>query len=164
MTPFHHSMALERKKAWGIWLRYPEVIDTFLKISSFHFEMTCDEFAVLERLIILVHDKKCISIEVKTARRLLFAKTARQIDHIPPTKEALLQHCRRAVYQGGHTWNQADNPIPNLPSPSNWSWQQGNGQWKPLWTILPEASFTCQELKCQCKKDCKTKRCKCKNA
>lgn len=140
------------------------MIDTFLKISSFHFEMTCDEFAVLERLIILVHDKKSISLEVKTARRLLFAKTARQIDHIPPTKEALLQHCRRAVYQGGHTWNQADNPIPNLPSPSNWSWQQGNGQWKPLWTILPEASFTCQELKCQCKKDCKTKRCKCKNA
>ncbi len=53
-----------------------------------------------------------------------------------------------------------------LPSPSEWGWQKedNDGQWTPLWTILPEASKGCRELiKCGCKKQC-CGRCQCRKA
>lgn len=113
----------------------------------------------------LFYDKTSNCLDVNSARKHLFTKTGRQIDHIPPTSEALLQHCKRAIYQGGHVWSQADNPNPTLPSPSEWGWEFLDGKWQPLWTILPEASKTCQELlKCACNTGCKSKRCKCYKA
>ncbi|KAK7113984.1 hypothetical protein V1264_000124 [Littorina saxatilis] len=116
----------------------------------------------LERFVVLLYDKTSNCVDVNNARKHLFTKTGRQIDHIPPSKEALIQHCKRAVYQGAHIWSQASNPTPPLPDPSDWEWQFVKGNWHPLWTTLPQASETCQELlKCGCKTGCSSKRCKC---
>ncbi|KAK7495213.1 hypothetical protein BaRGS_00013623, partial [Batillaria attramentaria] len=113
----------------------------------------------------LFYDRTSNCLDVNSARKQLFTKVGRQIDNIPPTSEALLQHCKRAVYQGGHIQGQADIPAPDLPDPSDWGWQSAVGKWQPFWTVLPEASHTCQELlKCGCKKGCKSRRCKCYKA
>ena len=100
-------------------------------------------------------------LDVNSARLNLFTKRTRQIDNIPPTSAALLQHVKRAVYQAGHIWGQSSVASPILPSPSDWGWQNPLGQWEPYWTHLPEAALACRELiKCACLKGCKT-RCGC---
>ena len=99
------------------------------------------------------------------ARQQLFTRKSRSIDNIPPTEAALMQHLKRAVYQGSHVWGQAFVSSPELPSPSQWGWTKNTeGQWEPLWTTLSEASQSCHELlKCGCIKGCKGL-CKCYKA
>ena len=83
---------------------------------------------------------------VNSVRGHLFAKVGHQIDNIPPTSEALLQHTWRAVYQGGYIWGQAEVSVPKLPNPADWGWQFVNSAWKPFWSALDEASKTCRQL------------------
>ena len=49
----------------------------------------------------------------------------------------------------------------DIPSPTEWGWEQSENGWIPKWTDLPEASVACQELiRCGCKKSCQGL-CKC---
>jgi hypothetical protein len=173
--PVFHSMTgcdtvssfsgIGKKKAWDVWLAFEELTLTFLKLSTPPFNLTTADRAVLERFCVLLYDRSSNCLDVNSARRHHFAKTGRQIDHIPPTSEALLQHCKRAVYQGGHVWGQAHMAAPTLPDPSEWGWQFVDKKWQPFWTSFPQASSMCRELlKCACKKGCRSKRCKCLKA
>lgn len=154
-----------KKKAWDMWQLFGEVTETFLKLSTPPFELTAIDRAVLERYVVLLYDKTSNCLDVNSARRHLFSQKRRQIENIPPTSEALLQHMKRAIYQGGFIWSQMGQPTPTLPDPAEWGWQFDTGKWKPFWTSLPEASSMCRELlKCGCKKSCRTKRCKCHKA
>ena len=75
------------------------------------------------------------------ARKELFTKKGRPIENIPPTKGALIQHIKRAVLQGGHSWGNLSQTSLELPSPEEWGWRKDNdGSWTPLWTQLPDAS------------------------
>ena len=47
-----------------------------------------------------------IIIIIDDARCELFTMRGRAMDALPPTKAALMQHIRRAVYQGGHCWGK----------------------------------------------------------
>lgn len=120
---------------------------------------------VLERFVVLLYDRTSEESEVDVAKKQLFCTKNRSIDAIPPTSAALLQHTKRAIYQGGYIWGQADNQIPELPSPKNWRWKHSEMQgWRPFWTVLPPAADGCGELlRCSCKKGCKGQ-CKCKKA
>jgi hypothetical protein len=143
-----------KKKAWDVWHIFEDVTRDFLSQSAPPCELTTTDRAVLERFVVLLYDKTSNYLDVNSTRRHLFSKKRRQIDHIPPTSEALLQHMRRAIYQGGYIWSQqADNPTPTLPNPTQWGWQFDAGKWEPFWTSLPEVSSMCRELpKCSCKK------------
>ena len=57
------------------------------------------------------------------------------MDAIPPTRAAIVQLAKRAVYQGGHCWGKAVQVSLDLPSPGDWGWTDPNS-WKPLWTTL----------------------------
>ena len=102
---------------------------------------------------------------VNDARKVLFTKKGRELDQIPPTKAALVQYVRRAVYQAAYCWGQMLVSAPQMPSPSGWGWQSSNtGGWEPMWTTLPEATAACQELlRCGCTKGC-GEHCKCLKA
>lgn len=104
---------------------------------------------------------------VNAARKDLFTRKGRDIESIPPTADALLQHAKRATFQAGHCWGKCLEVSPQLPPPSKWGWERGPTQtWEPLWTTIPQASQSCQELlKCGCKseKGC-TGWCKCVRA
>jgi len=39
---------------------------------------------------------------VDAGRRYFFSKKSREIENIPPTAAALLQHMKRAAFQAGH--------------------------------------------------------------
>ena len=118
---------------------------------------------LLERFVVLLYCRTSEDFSVNAARKDLFTKKGRSIDSIPPTQASLIQHTKRTTYQGGFSWGHTTNSNPYLPSPCDWGWaKDGNQQWQPHWTDLPEAAKSCRELLyCQCKKGC-SGNCKCK--
>ena len=102
---------------------------------------------------------------VNAARKRLFT-SGRQIQNIPPTRDALVQHIKRAIFQAAYIWGEMFVRMPEMPSPANWGWQRNSdsGPWSPLWITLSEAAKACRELlKCQCKNlKCVSGRCTCK--
>jgi hypothetical protein len=86
---------------------------------------------------------------------MLFSKSTRSLENIPPSRDALQEHTKRAVFQAGYVWAQATVRRPEVPSPEDWGWERGENGWTPTWTTLPEASKVCKELvRCGCKKSC----------
>lgn len=83
-------------------------------------------------------------------------RKGRDIDHIPPTADSLPQHAKRAALLAGHFWGKCLEVSPQLPFPSESGWVRGPTQgWEPLWTTIPQASESCQELlkcggRCKC--------------
>ncbi|KAK3857509.1 hypothetical protein Pcinc_036238 [Petrolisthes cinctipes] len=118
----------------------------------------------IERFVVLLYDRTSPCMDVNEARKKLFAKR-NSVQRIPPTYDALEQHMKRSVFQGGYVWGQVLVLQPLLPSPTSWGWRQTeDGSYEPLWTTLPEALKICFELVlCGCKKGCR-KCCKCKKA
>lgn len=159
VSSFHN---IGKKKAWHVWEIFPDVTDCFLRLAAAPRSITDVNMALIERFVVLMYDRTSNDFDVNSARQQLFTKTGRQMENIPPTSAALLQHVKRAVYQGGHVWGQASLPSPPLPNPSDWGWTATNdGQWKPYWSHLPSASEVCRELiKCACRKGC-GKKCSC---
>ena len=152
-----------KKGAWDTWKTFEDVTSTFLSLSTAPADLADKHVAVLERYTILMYDRTSTLVEIDEVRQELFTKKGRTMDTIPPTKAALVQHIRRAVYQGVHCWGRATEAAPDLPSPKDWGWCDAPN-WKPLWTTLPEASASSRELlRCGCKQGC-TGRCTCKKA
>ena len=107
----------------------------------------------MERFVILMYDETSRYTDIDKARRKMFAKRLKA-EQIPPTFDALEQHLRRAIYQGGYVWVQALLLQPVLPSPTGWGWTNNdNGVYVPKWTTLPLAAEACYKLLCcGCKK------------
>ena len=100
------------------------------------------------RFVVLLYDKTSTGSEVNNMVRFdLFARKGRDVNNIPQTKGALLQHARRAAYQAGHCWSQTIEPQIELPRPAGWGWVgTDGGKWGVVWSNLPEASKVCREL------------------
>ena len=81
-----------KKSAWKTWEVFPDATDVFTRLSKRH-----DTFAV------------------DNARLERFAKNQRSYDAIPPTFDALMEHTKRAVYQGGLVWGQTLECFQCLP-------------------------------------------------
>ena len=152
-----------KKSAWDTWKVYDEITATFLALSAGPSNITDEEVARLERFTILLYDRTSHLTSIDEARKHLFTKKGRTMDALPPSRAALIQHIKRAVYQGGHCWGKMLQVSIQLPSPGDWGWTD-SANWKPLWTTLPEASISSRELlRCGCKKGCRGQ-CKCKKA
>ena len=63
-------------------------------------DVTSEDLAV-ERYVVLLYDKTTSLSDVNEARRHLFTKKACLSENLPPTKDALRQHTKRAIFQGG---------------------------------------------------------------
>ena len=89
-----------KKSAWTAWSSCPELTTAFHCIfedpQSF---TTQDVFEKIERYVVLLFDKTSNMKSVDECRRKLFSQRA-SLENIPPTKAALLEHTRRAVFQG----------------------------------------------------------------
>ena len=149
--------------AWETWNAYPEATAVFSQLSSTPILDDVDKHMdIIERFTILMYNKSSELNDVNSARRKFFTQ-GRQIKNIPPTRAALLQHTRRAAYQGGHVWAPSNliKAMTDEISPEGWGWKKLDSIWHPVWTSLPQASKACRELiKCGCKR-CKSSTCKC---
>ena len=154
-----------KNTAWNTWVVYDEVTPAFVALgSSPTVEMVMESMPLIEQFVVLMYDKVSLCIGVDQAREDLFSRKAKQIELIPPTSAALLEHTKRAVHQAGYCWRQSLVSDQQLPSPTDWGWKKPlTNTWVPLWTQLPEASRACHQLtKCGCQptKGCRG-RCKC---
>ena len=152
-----------KKTAWDVWKAYDEVTTAFIAASAGPEQVSDEIIAVLERFTILLYDRTSSKLNINDARQELFTKKGRGMDAIPPTKDALIHHIKRAVYQGGYCWGRSLEAAHELPSPADWGWTNPN-EWRPLWTTLPQASQSSRELLCcGCRKGCRGN-CKCTKA
>ena len=154
--------------AWETWKASDDVTDitaTFGALANFPNHSDIDKFMDnLERFVVLMYDRTSSQEHVNEARKHLFAKKGRSIENIPPTREALRQHVKRASYQAGFCWAQMMVCTPEFPSPSDWGWVHSENGWDTCWTTLSEATVACRQLlRCGCKKGC-TGQCKCVKA
>lgn len=149
----------------GTWKAFPEVTESFVKLSNNPSIDTVNEcFATVERFVIIMYDRTSNKECVNSVRKHLFTKKNRQMQNLPPSKAALMEHVKRACYQAGHCWSCALDANPSLPNPSLWGWEKTDGKWEPCWSTLPPVSAVCPELiSCRCEKGC-TARCSCRKA
>ena len=95
-----------------------------------------------------------------------FSRT-QNIENIPPTKNALLFHTKRALFQSG-VWSRCVDAQQNLPSPKDFGWKESDNsviKWLPYRMSQSEASKECREfIKCACEATYSTSRCTCKGA
>ena len=119
----------------------------------------------LEQFVVLLYDRTSSLESAYQARNQLFTQKGRDIEGLPPTQAALIQHTKRVAYQAGHYWGQMMVAVLELLSPGDWGWKKKDtGGWEVHWTTLPEVTQACQELiRCGCKKGCRGQ-CKCVKA
>ena len=131
-----------KKTTWDAWSVYDEVTEVFRCLSSASsIEALTNAFPILERYTVIMYDRTSTCTSVNTARKDLFSRKGREIDIIPPTADALLQHAKRTVFQSGHCWGNCLEVSPQRPSPSEWGWVRDCTQaWEPLWSTIPVAS------------------------
>ncbi len=74
---------------------------------------------------------------------------------MPPTQNAVFQHCLRAVFQGS-VWATSHDPEIEEPDPCLYGWTKASdGAYRPVWMTVREVSHVCRELiKCSCRKSC----------
>ena len=73
-------------------------------LISFPESVDEEYIVVIERFVILLNDRTNNVATVTKVRQELFSKKSRSLDSIPPTREALVQHTKRSVLQGGYIW------------------------------------------------------------
>lgn len=150
-----------KKTAWDVWKVFPELTPVLRALAASPEAITEDHIAVIERFVVLLYDRTSNITSVNDARQELFSKKSRTLENIPPTRAALVNHIKRAVFQGGYIWEQTLLKEPVLPCPSQWGWQREGSSWVPHWTTLQQAKDSCYELiRCGCKTVCRG-RCKC---
>ncbi|KXJ15587.1 hypothetical protein AC249_AIPGENE10320 [Exaiptasia diaphana] len=150
-----------KKTAFEVWKSHPDATTAFLMLAAPPCQISEECMSILERYMVILYDRTCDRSQVNDARKQLFSQKGKSLESIPPTKAALLEHTKRACYQGGHCWGQALTSQPQLPSPQDWGWTQTSDGWQPYWTSLPDVTMSCRELiRCKCKKSC-SGRCSC---
>lgn len=154
-----------KRTAWAVWESFPELTESLSEVNNEPTEITESCMNIIARFVTLMNDRTSTCSEINTTRKKLFANKGRPLESIPPTRHALVQHVRCAVFQGPLCWGQVLHAQPELPCPSEWGWgKTSNGQFKPIWTTLPEAAKICNELTwCGCSKG-RTGCCRCKKS
>ena len=89
-----------KNTVWAIWTVLPDLTYALLKLSFAPSTIPEDVLSCIERFVILVYDRTSISNGIDNTRKNLFKKNS-YINMIPPTRAALVQHVKRATYQGG---------------------------------------------------------------
>ncbi len=172
--PFFHAMTgcdtvscfsgRAKKTVYETWKSFPAVSPVFSKLSTHPQAVSDADMEELECFVVLLYSRTCQLSRVNDARQSLFAQSSRSLENIPPSQAALVEHIKRATFQGGFIWGQALQPRPVVPSPGDWGWARSGTKWTPMWTSLSEALRSCHELiHCGCHKACRGL-CKCSKA
>ena len=73
-----------------IFLALSNLVDGVLSDNS---------ISAIVRFICLMYDKTTYISNVNDCRRMLFTKKSKTVDNIPPNRNTLIRHVKRAVYQ-----------------------------------------------------------------
>ena len=147
------------------WLSFDEATEAFKFVVDNPFYSLQPEdqvFKILERFAIRLYlprsELECINL----CREYMFRYVTKDLDKLPTTKNALLQHLKRAIYQCS-IWSTSTIAYRQIPPATDFGWVFHGEKWAPLWTTiaeLPKASNAF--IKCGCRKPCT--QCKCKKS
>lgn len=126
------------------------------------FAPTDQLLSACERLVCAIYGYD--SDDVNEVRYALFCAKAAESSQLPPTRDALRLHVRRANYQAG-IWQRALESQPTLPHPTGHGWTADGEDLVIQWTTLPPAPRdVLLLLSCQCRTGCTSGRCSCHHA
>ena len=154
-----------KKSAWNTWRAFDEITPVFSNLSKQPFKIInsdSQEMAMLQRFVVCLYIKSSPLERVNDARKEIFCHKNQNMESLPPTENALLQHVKRCIYQVG-VWYNSFYAHPLQPySPVNYGWREDESGWTPVWITIPEVALSCRDLiKCGCKTNCISARCKC---
>ena len=142
-----------KKKCWKVFVEKPNLLsgigrDGLIDMAE---EYVCHLYGVPDP-----------TMGCDKGRHDLFVKGKKDLDKLPPTKDALHLHCKRANYQA-KIWLHANLPQMNIESPyACEGWKNSPSGITISWSTLPSVPSACIELvACGCKTKCKTASCKC---
>ena len=108
--------------AWNVWKSFPAITTTFQNLSFFETISISDtDMKQLERFTTLLYDRSSSFTDINAFRKHLFTKKGRTIENLPRTRDALIQHVKRALFQT-NIWKQSLLPIQIIPNADNWGW------------------------------------------
>ena len=106
-----------KKVFYQTWSVFPEINETFVRLSQFPVCLEEKDIQILEKFIVLLYDKSSTTESLDATGKLLFMHKNSQFDFLPPTFAALMQHISRAVYQASIIWGQAFEQEPVFSCP-----------------------------------------------
>ena len=121
------------------------------------------DVAKVEQYVCKVYSAPDPTVGVNQARLDMFEKVQKDLDKLPPTKDALELHFQRANLQA-KVCLQSNEAMQTVGSPAETGgWRMADdGSLEVVWTRLPVLPEACIELvTCGCKSKCKTAQCKC---
>ena len=128
--------------------------------SSFTFD--ADNFQTIETFVSKLYGVN--SNNVDEARYIKFCSKngVPEPQKLPPTRDALLLHCKRSNYVTAVVKRALENDA-NIPSLNNYGWVIEDDELKIKWMLLPPAPpQVLNFVACGCNKtSCKTKACVC---
>lgn len=81
--------------------------------------------------------------------------------HLPPTRDALLQHCKRVSYQAG-IYKRARLQYNFAPSPAGHGWKLTGDDLTITWMVKkPAPDEVLVTIQCGCKMKCSSRKCSC---
>jgi len=124
-------------------------------------------FATVEAFVCKLYDgSSTTSTSIQHVRCSLFRKCKTNMDFLPPTEDALVQHMQRAHYQT-LVWQQSVERLQTLPNPLSCGWCELENTWKDLLTRQPIQPGQLEVKTCRCKESrlrCSTRSCSCVNS
>ena len=143
--------------------KFPEFMHLFKSLGT-NFDVSEELLGNIEKYVCRLYGQ--ISVDtVNEARFCLFSIGKYREDTMPCTRNVLIQHTLRAVYQAS-IWKSAILQIESPPSINDFGWTiTDDGIVKVKWMTLPAApDGILENVNCGCKSGCSSRRCACKKA
>ena len=174
--PFFHAFTgsdttsafkgIGKKKAYEALKVCTDAETTFANLNNDPFQNLDEhdsQFKTIQQFTVLMYSRTSTLSTVNEARLALYFQRTQNIENIPPTKNSLILHVKRSVYQSG-VWSRCLQAQQDLPSPQSFGWRNTYDspvKWEPVWMTQNEANKECREfVKCSCKSN-ECVKCKC---
>ena len=125
-------------------------------------EVSENLFANIEHLVCHLYGMPN-EVDVNNGRYKTFCKSKTPEPHqLPPTKDELLQHVKRANYQS-YIWKRAFMVNPDVPSPTGHGWSENDSHLEIVWMENQPAPESLLELVvCNCRRAKCADNCQCR--
>ena len=158
---------LGKCKMWDRWFEHPDkdrITHVFRELSNMPESVTEEQMIILECYILFVYSPNVDPSRGLNEYRMLDFEctTHNNLRLIPPSMNALLEHVKRACYQGGWIWRHC-MVNRNPPNPECWGWKLDNGHFRPKWDTRASNMKKLEDIvttTCSCKV-AKCKNCSC---
>jgi hypothetical protein len=140
----------------------PSILEQFATVVDSPFETSPKLNELASNFVCRLYSNCGPDSDVDAIRMQLFSHNTRDVERIPPTKDALEQHLKRSIFQAS-IWTTAHMAIMPVINPTDHGWKEENGKLLPIWTTKPQARDVFHiDVKCTCKTTCSV--CKCRKS